>query len=96
MASKNRKSSQSLLRKTVFCPECGTMMRYVKTKPHQHVRDDSGALVNVSRVFYGCSSCHTIINFFYREDGKEGDLHKLLQFCKDAGIKPGSGGGVYL
>lgn len=75
------------LRKSVFCPECETMMKYVKTKPHQWDRDYKGELIRVSLVFYGCGKCQTVVFFKYREDGKPGDLYRKMKIMKDAGIK---------
>ena len=85
------------LNKTVFCPLCDTMMSKVKTKPHQRGVDtdthaplyqDNGQPLLVSRVFYGCGKCNTVLWFDYREDGQMGDLRKELAIREVAGIRP--------
>lgn len=97
--SKRKKngSSPGRLRKTLFCPECGTMMRFAKSKADQHrpnadcsgpELDDLGRPLLVTRRFYVCEKCETVAWFDYRQDGKEGDLHKQLEFFKKTGIRP--------
>ena len=81
-------SGSGKLRKTVFCPECETTMKYVRTVPHQSDRDYKGDLVKVSRVFYGCGKCQTVVWFNFREDGKPGDLYRKMEIMKREGIKP--------
>jgi RNase P subunit RPR2 len=92
-AERTIKGSEGRLRKTVFCPECGMSMRYVKTKPHQKARDYKGRLIRVSRVFFGCGKCMTIVHFSYREDGKPGDLYRKMQILKSEGIEAEGLGG---
>jgi hypothetical protein len=89
---KNKGMSPAGLRKTVLCPMCGTHMKKVKTKPHQHRREEeTGKILKVSRVFYGCpkTECATVIWFDYREDGKRGRLSKILELQKKFGVSPG-------
>jgi len=91
MSSKNRGARSAGLRKTILCPECGTFMKKVTTKSHQHHRDeDTGKIIQVSRVFYGCpkSECGTIVWLNYREDGKRGRLNRILEIQKKFGIGP--------
>jgi len=57
----------------------------VKSKPHQHVRDMVGSLVKVTRLFYCCPHCKTVAWFDMREDGKRGDLSKMIQAVKSMG-----------
>ena len=82
------------MRKTVFCPECETMMKYATTKPNQHrpnadctgpELDERGKPLLVARRFYVCGKCETVVWFDYRQDGKEGDLHRKLEFAKKVG-----------
>jgi len=99
MAKKKKKTSgngKGRLKKTVFCPECGMMMKYVKSMPNQHrsnhdcsgpERDHLGKPILVTRRFYACGKCETVVWFDYRQDGKEGDLHKRLEFMKKVGRK---------
>lgn len=85
---KNKERSRGGLRKTVFCPMCGTTMRKADVKKDQHATDsdtgvavyENGQPVLVTRVFYWCpfGECHTVIWFDYRQDGKEGELHKMM------------------
>jgi RNase P subunit RPR2 len=84
------------LKKTVFCPECDTMMRYAGMKAHQSARDARHRLIKVTRVFYWCPKCYTVVSFSYREDGNKGDLYKFLQECKNSGIRPGDMGDRYI
>ena len=101
-SKKQQRSAPGRLRKTVFCPECNTMMKYAKTKPDQHrpnfdhtgpELDSNGRPLLVSRRFYVCGKCDTVVWFDYRQDGKEGDLHRRLQFMKQTGQRlPGLGG----
>lgn len=84
--------SPQKLRKTVFCPMCGATMRKVTSKPNQHRMDeDTGKLLSVTRVFYGCQleKCQTIVWFDYRQDGKQGRLHKFIAAQKKFGINLG-------
>lgn len=92
-----KRETQQRLKKTVFCPLCGTTMRFVRTKAHQHTRDNRGLLVEVSRVFYGCpnGNCNTVIWFDYREDGKVGDLRKKLALQKVTGSRTQGLGGSF-
>jgi len=89
--------SQAHLRRTVFCPACGTMTKYVTTKAHQHVRDKRGVLVEVTRVFYCCpnGNCRTPLWFNYREDGQIGDLAVELAIDKIIGRRPQGLGGKF-
>lgn len=98
MAKKGKKSGTTggRLKKTVFCPECGMTMAYAQTKPHQHrpnadctgpELDEMGRPLLVSRRFYVCGKCETVVWFDYREDGKEGDLHRRLEFAKKTGLQ---------
>lgn len=82
------------LKKTVFCPECGKMMTFAKSKANQHrpnvdcsgmELDEEGKPLLVTRRFYVCAKCETVVWFDYRQDGKEGDLHKRLEFMKRTG-----------
>jgi hypothetical protein len=102
MSRKKSGNSGGRLKKTVFCPECGTMMKYAKSKKDQHrpnvdcsgpELDDFGRPLLVTRRFYVCGKCETVVWFDYRQDGKEGDLHKELEFMRKTGRKfPGLGG----
>jgi len=106
MSKKRKKSGDTpgRLKKTVFCPECGVMMKYAKSKPNQHrpnsdcsgpELDDMGKPLLVTRRFYACVKCETVVWFDYRQDGKEGDLHKRLEFMKKHGHQlPGLGGRI--
>ncbi len=84
------------LNRTVFCPMdsdespngiCGTAMRKVKVDTNAHTRDRKGKLINVTRVFYGCGRCGTIVHFEYRQDGAKGDLYLDLDFERRHGMK---------
>lgn len=44
------------------------------------------SVVFVSRVFFGCSKCMTVVWFDFREDGKRGDLSLLLAEAKRLGV----------
>jgi hypothetical protein len=84
------KTSPARLRRTVFCPLCGTSMKKAGARPKQHGRDSRGRLIPVTRVFYGCPSdkCRTVIWFNYREDGKRGDLSVRLEAQRKSGVSP--------
>jgi len=85
------------LTKTVFCPLCQTMMSKSKSKAHQRgfshrtkqpLINRDGTPVLVTRVFYCCGKCSTVVWFDYREDGKVGELHKETQINKMTGVAP--------
>ena len=93
---RERSTSAQRLTKTVFCPMCDTMMKKVRTKPHQHGFDPDtkrplikpdGRPVLVSRVFYGCVKCNTVVWFDFREDGKVGTLHNKIKIQKMLGVQ---------
>ena len=106
MSKKKKKSGNGSgkLKKTVFCPECGMMMKYAKSKAHQHRPNEDcsgpeldafGKPLLVTRRFYVCVKCETVVWFDYRQDGKEGDLHKRLKLAKKFGVQmPGLGGRI--
>lgn len=66
----------------VFCNMCHNVMVKAKTFPNQHRREKNGQVVKVTRVFYVCPKCETYYNFDYRQDGKQGDMNKVLQIQK--------------
>lgn len=72
-------------------------MRYVRTKAHQHrpnadmtgpELDDNGRPLLVSRMFFACAKCQTVVWFDFREDGQVGDLYKEIQLNKLLDRKP--------
>ena len=68
----------------VHCNFCDAKpkMRFIKSKRGQHARDITGKLIEVTRLFYCCPACNTVAWFDMREDGKQGDLHKMVQAVK--------------
>ena len=57
-------------------------MNLVAKEQHQTGLDMVGKSIPVTRLTYQCPICQTIHYFYMREDGKEGDFHKLLNVSK--------------
>lgn len=73
--------------KNVYCPMCHTPMKYARTSSNEQALDIHGDPVLVTRKYYKCPNedCGTEVNFSFRQDGKEGDLHKIMDMEKKAG-----------
>ena len=95
--SKRKKASggHGGLHKTVFCPECQTNMKHAEKKQHQQGFElysktplyEDGIPVLVTRVFYYCPKCQTVVWFDFREDGKRGQLNEEIAWHKEHGTR---------
>jgi len=71
----------------VYCPLDHTTMNFVRTVPHEDSTDCAGKPIKVTRKYFVCPKCNTIIAFAYREDGKRGELKAVMDAEKEMGVK---------
>ncbi len=84
------------MRDKVFCNMCHdhttmTFLRTAKTKKNGdpiYKSDVQGRPVQVIVKYFGCPVCETLARFYFRVDGKVGDLHKMLDIKKVLKVPP--------
>jgi len=71
----------------VYCPLDHETMTFARTVPHEDALDCAGKPIKVTRKYYVCPKCETVVAFSYREDGKRGELKAVMDAEKEMGVK---------